>query len=202
MVTPNKLEWAAGFLEAEGCFHYKRGGQLTVSAAQVKDGSLEQLQGIFGGKIYRKNDQHGPTSACRVWMVTNQKAAEVSMTMFCLMSPKRQGEIKVGLDQWKTKRNRRFATSCIKGHPLSGENLYLHGGKRYCRQCRSYGEQVLRGWRTPEWNNRRPGEECNFQCKRGHVLIEGNLYHWNGKRYCLECKNLRNRNRYLNRETA
>ena len=51
MITPNKLEWAAGFLEAEGCFHFSKGGQLTVSAAQVKDGSLEQLQEIFGGNI-------------------------------------------------------------------------------------------------------------------------------------------------------
>lgn len=27
-------------------------------------------------------------------------------------------------------------TECLKGHSLSGENLYLHRGKRRCRTCR------------------------------------------------------------------
>jgi hypothetical protein len=25
---------------------------------------------------------------------------------------------------------------CIHGHPLSGDNLYMHDGHRYCRTCR------------------------------------------------------------------
>ena len=196
MITEKTLEWAAGFLEAEGCFHFSKGGQLVVSAAQVKDGSLEQLREILGGNIYLKNAQRGKTNACRVWMVTNQRAAEVAMTMFCLLSPKRQDEIKIGLDQWKRTRNRRFVTSCAHGHPLSGDNLYVHSDKRYCRQCRSYGELIKRGLRVPRWQNRHPGEKYNFQCKRGHALIEENLYRWNGKRYCLECRNLKNKERY------
>lgn len=28
-------------------------------------------------------------------------------------------------------------TECYRGHPLSGENLYSWGGRRYCRKCRS-----------------------------------------------------------------
>jgi transcription elongation factor Elf1 len=27
-------------------------------------------------------------------------------------------------------------THCRKGHAMAGDNLYLHGGFRYCRQCR------------------------------------------------------------------
>lgn len=30
------------------------------------------------------------------------------------------------------------SVECINGHPLSGENLYVHNGKRYCKICRSF----------------------------------------------------------------
>ena len=30
----------------------------------------------------------------------------------------------------------RDKTHCKRGHPLSGDNLYLHGGRRHCRACR------------------------------------------------------------------
>lgn len=26
-------------------------------------------------------------------------------------------------------------TTCVRGHPYSGDNLYVHRGKRYCRAC-------------------------------------------------------------------
>ncbi len=32
--------------------------------------------------------------------------------------------------QWQ-----RDKTHCPSGHPYSGDNLYVHGGKRYCRSC-------------------------------------------------------------------
>jgi hypothetical protein len=31
---------------------------------------------------------------------------------------------------------RRSMTHCKRGHPLSGENLYVHQDKRHCRACR------------------------------------------------------------------
>lgn len=30
----------------------------------------------------------------------------------------------------------RARTHCVHGHPLSGENLYRHGNRRYCKTCR------------------------------------------------------------------
>jgi hypothetical protein len=30
---------------------------------------------------------------------------------------------------------KRSMTHCKGGHPLSGENLYEHGGRRHCREC-------------------------------------------------------------------
>lgn len=37
-----------------------------------------------------------------------------------------------------------FKTHCIKGHPLSGENLYEYKGKRFCKTCRSEYKALLR----------------------------------------------------------
>lgn len=32
---------------------------------------------------------------------------------------------------------RAMRASCVNGHPFSEENTYMHGGRRYCRTCRS-----------------------------------------------------------------
>jgi hypothetical protein len=33
-------------------------------------------------------------------------------------------------------------THCLRGHPLSGDNLYLHRGKRHCRACRAADDRA------------------------------------------------------------
>jgi len=201
MITTQQLEWAAGFMEAEGCFHHSK-RQIIIAAAQVKEGPLEKLQAMFGGHLYVKNQKNGNKNKCQVWQETNQRAAEISMTLFCLLSPKRQTEIKLALDRWKTTRNKRYVHACPQGHSLSGDNLYTHNNKRYCLQCRSYEEHIRRGWRKPQWQNRHSGEKQNFQCKRGHALTEENLYYWNGKRYCKECRVFKRREYYLTHKAA
>lgn len=35
-------------------------------------------------------------------------------------------------------------THCVQGHELSGDNLYIHLGKRYCKKCR---HTKVRAWR-------------------------------------------------------
>lgn len=39
------------------------------------------------------------------------------------------------LEQSKNRRPRRAKSLCKNGHPLSGDNLYVHNGKRNCREC-------------------------------------------------------------------
>lgn len=39
--------------------------------------------------------------------------------------------------------------------------------------------------------NRDPNTGLKYQCKRGHPLVEGNLYYWDGKRTCKACAKLR-----------
>lgn len=34
--------------------------------------------------------------------------------------------------------------SCLRGHPLSGENVYMNSGRRHCRECRRACKRTLR----------------------------------------------------------
>lgn len=59
------------------------------------------------------------------------------MTIYVLMSPKRQAEIASALSQWRMARSLRShnATHCLKGHALAGDNLFMAGKYRRCRAC-------------------------------------------------------------------
>ena len=39
--------------------------------------------------------------------------------------------------RWHGKNQNSAKTHCVRGHPLSGDNLYLHGLRRHCRTCRA-----------------------------------------------------------------
>jgi hypothetical protein len=90
------LWWAAGFLEGEGSF----GGSSTsemVSATQVQREPLERLQAMFGGTIKKKNRRKPSEQPAYVWSVSGARARGIMLTLFVLMSPKRQGQIRKGL---------------------------------------------------------------------------------------------------------
>lgn len=197
-VDVRDLHWAAGFLEGEGCFHFSKAKHLQVSVAQVNKEPLDRLRRVFGGgSIYLhrhdKEDHPNWNAIYRLSFVGN-RAAGICMTLFPMMTIKRQGQIRVALNGWKAKRVKGiYAHKCTNGHPYTEDNVYLWKGKRLCRTCRSYNDQIRRGWRAvPRWENRHPGERLNFQCKRGHDLIdESNLYWWSGKRYCIACRRIK-----------
>ena len=190
MISINDLEWAAGFLEAEGGFHFSRSKHLNVSAGQVQHEPLLRLQGMFGGSLAQYEDKRPNANALYRWSAVHARAAGIAMTLYPLLSPQRQTKIRKALGQWKTIIPQEYRTHCPQGHPLSGDNLYVHHGSRYCKECRGYKSQVERGYRKPVWKNRHPGERVNFQCKRGHAYTEENIYVWRGKRYCKECRKM------------
>ncbi len=80
-------------------------------------------------------------------------------------------------------------THCKRGHPLSGENLYVAPGssERHCRQCRKNA-------RTFE--NQYNGDKTH--CPLGHPLSGDNLYiiPSTGGRMCRQCKKKRAREAY------
>lgn len=92
------LYWAAGFLEGEGSF---RGGEgdSKVVAAQVQKEPLERLKTLFGGSLYLelKNNKNSKHKDIWWWKTYGARARGIMMTLYSLMSPRRQAQIKSAL---------------------------------------------------------------------------------------------------------
>jgi hypothetical protein len=87
-------------------------------------------------------------------------------------------------------------THCPRGHPYSGENLYIppSGKGRRCRICAAENDLRLR----PRSGERR-GPKHKTHCKRGHELSGANVYTPPGApefRQCRACKSERGKRRY------
>ena len=142
MPTSIDLAWAAGFLEGEGTFSSARTSPV-ASCAQVQREPLERLQRMFGGSIlfYRRKQ---PTNRqdYHVWQVNGIRAAGVMMTLLCLMSPRRTGQLVASLDKWKSAgpnaaRINGAKTHCPHGHEYTESNTRVqrNGGGRVCIAC-------------------------------------------------------------------
>ena len=129
------LAWAAGFLEGEGSFgNY---GSPTVTAAQVQREPLDRLFGLWGGAISKRKTLGFSNQPIWVWKIWAHRAAEVMMTLYVLMSPKRQREIEKSIARWKLSRlmKRRGTGRCGRGHQLEGKNIVMANGYVRCREC-------------------------------------------------------------------
>lgn len=100
----NKIAWAAGYLEGEGCFtpNRARGGVLIqVQAASAYVEPLELLVEIFPGTTlhgpYRRNEKdlkRSPLAKPRYcWAARGATALDVIQCVLPLMSEKRRSEI-------------------------------------------------------------------------------------------------------------
>lgn len=95
-VTTRALEWAAGFLEGEGCF---AGANrcVRVSAVQVNKEPLNKLLALFGGALslrQPKPTRHYINKPIWSWYISGSRARGVALTLYLLLSEKRQGQIR------------------------------------------------------------------------------------------------------------
>lgn len=139
-ISLRELYWAAGFLEGEGCFSSQR-YLVSVSAVQVQRQPLERLRALFGGNILTFEREAVKGRVYHRWQLVGRKAAGVVMTLYTLMSPRRQQQIEAGLALWRSVKShaQKVAerTHCTEGHPLSGSNLYVNPrGFRQCQTCK------------------------------------------------------------------
>jgi hypothetical protein len=100
LISTKELYWAAGFIEGEGCFStYKR--RITIDfrivVSQVEIEPLIHLQNLFGGTIHRIKRKAKGCGYIHTWQLYNAKARGLAMTLFSLMSTKRQNQIRVML---------------------------------------------------------------------------------------------------------
>lgn len=139
-INLRELYWAAGFMEGEGSFCSQR-YLITATAVQVQRQPLERLQALFGGclRSFRRKAVTG--EVYHRWELVGRRAAAVAMTLFTLMSPRRQEQIRAALAKWVSVKSRQQLvaerTHCTSGHPLSGSNLYVNPrGWRQCQTCK------------------------------------------------------------------
>lgn len=160
MITPRQLEWAAGFLEGEGSFLVNAKSCPSVNCSQVQLEPLEKLRTIIGGTMRyidrsghaNYNPKHSNYYRLDLY---GSKAAGVMMTLYSLMSPKRQEQIVKALDKWKAANSSpgdhyKYAKECKRGHAFTPENTYLKDG-RY-RQCRTCQKANARKWYLAQSN--------------------------------------------------
>lgn len=106
------LGWAAGFLDGEGSFTYSRG--IMVSAEQVDPEPLERLRDMFGGSIYRRGvrvhtterDHQYNRRPTGTWYACGSRAAGIMMTLYPLLSRRRQETIERVLGEWRAAKHR------------------------------------------------------------------------------------------------
>jgi hypothetical protein len=89
--TTRDLEWAAGFLEGEGSFTAGRiedSACEVVTAVQINTEPLGKLKELFGGAIslHERPNQKDFFQ----WRVSGARARGVMMTLYVLVSEKRQ----------------------------------------------------------------------------------------------------------------
>lgn len=135
------LYWAAGFIEGEGSFTaYK--ASIGVRADQVQKEPLDRLQRIFGGTVYlRQHPSRANVQPIHAWNISGKTAAGVMMTLFKLMSPRRQEQINIALSKWRiipVGVRSKYSDICKRGHGNRwGRLKYMvkSGESRIGRRC-------------------------------------------------------------------
>lgn len=146
MISVKELYWAAGYIEGEGCFNiYKTVPSIQV--AQVQKQPQERLVSLFGGKLRLEPSRKPKWNPAWKWKISNHKAVSIMMTLYPLLSPKRQAKIREILAVWKLSPvDNKFKTQCAKGHPYSAENTMLIGATRVRRKCKTCASAWQKDW--------------------------------------------------------
>lgn len=85
--TSNDIRWAAGFFEGEGAVNYRnRNAQIS----QKDPWTLEHLRALFGGSIYKEKRRE----SSYVWNICGPRARGFLQTIYGLLSPRRQEQIR------------------------------------------------------------------------------------------------------------
>jgi hypothetical protein len=86
------IAWAAGVYEGEGTCHanIRRTNSITLSISQKDLWLLQRLKMLFGGEIY-------DARSISMWVLAGARARGFLMTIYALLSPRRQKQIRKAL---------------------------------------------------------------------------------------------------------
>lgn len=116
---------------------------------------LERVQGLFGGNIGRRRSVlDGKTFYGYAWHIHGLRARGLLMTIYPLLSPWRQRQVKIALLRTAhTPPASLRAGFCYRGHELTATKSYADSkGRRSCRECRRIRERASF---SPRFTNRR-----------------------------------------------
>lgn len=137
MISTTFLHWAAGFLEGEGSFMLTGVAKSPrVSAGQVQREPLDRLRAAFGGTVV-SNKAYGVRGTANFgWRVGPIASVGIMMTLYPLLSPKRQEKIREVLAGWKTQLPAsRYRKTCPQGHAFTTRTLADGRVRRECFVC-------------------------------------------------------------------
>ena len=126
------IYWLAGFLEGEGSFSHQ-GRYTRVTASQMQKEPLERVARLVGGRIHKYGEKR-----INEWGIYSSRAIGLIMTLFSIMSPRRQEQMRGCIDSWKSRPTAaKYRAHCIHGHAFNAENTYIYPktGWRGCRLC-------------------------------------------------------------------
>jgi hypothetical protein len=157
-VNTHELAWAAGFFDGEGSTsaHNGRGLQLHLSQIDVRPLQRFQLAvsglGTLRGPYSPRGKQQRPFC---VWSSTKfeHSQAVIAMLWRYLSDPKKEQaaraveQIRASFDATQ---DRFLNPVCHKGHPLTGDNVYLYQAsngyqQRQCKTCAAERAAQKRG---------------------------------------------------------
>ena len=128
------IGWIAGFIEGEGSFT-KAGGTICVSATQVDKQPIQDLQDMLGGGINTFSRKEVKGSIYYRWNAYGPRAAGVMMTLYPMLTRRRQLKIKELLSEWikrgRSTTYRRTYFAC--GHKKTQKETFTNS--RGCLQC-------------------------------------------------------------------
>lgn len=155
MLTTAEIAWTAGIFEGEGScrpsLHERTG--ITATVTQKDRWLVERLRSLYGGSIGQQwSELNGTRSLINYWHVHGARARGLLMTIYSLLSPWRQAQVRIALLRTsRTSVPSPWKGLCVRGHELTPENTYIDPkGWRTCRECRRIR------WRTG-YRPRHPG---------------------------------------------
>lgn len=96
--------FSAGFLDGEGSFISRGDGDPSVIASQADLEPLKKLQQWFGGHVYPCKANKLSKKPLYSWQLNGSRAIGLMMTVFPLVSKRRQGQIHIAITRWRQRR--------------------------------------------------------------------------------------------------
>ena len=85
-LTTKDIYWAAGIFEGDGCSFFHNNGTEMVNIVQKNRWLVDKLRALFGGSINKQR--------CNIWVICGARARGFLQTIYCLLSPRRQEQIR------------------------------------------------------------------------------------------------------------